>query len=132
MRRIFAVAFLFFLLAEWGSHGLAFAHSDSGEGRSAHSREDGHDDPCKTMIRCSDGRQYQGRIQVEQGAQLAGIGDRIGQQLLPTPAGSGLFWLGIGRLGVELVCLRGCGYHLRPLRATPLAGRPAKTAVVGR
>ena len=57
LRRLVAAAFLLFLLVEWGSHGLAFAHSASAaKDRAAYSEEDGHDDPCKTMIRCSDGR----------------------------------------------------------------------------
>ncbi|HEX6124456.1 MAG TPA: hypothetical protein VFZ23_03710 [Pyrinomonadaceae bacterium] len=55
-RRIFAAAFLVFLLAEWGSHGLAFAHSASTKGQMVFSEENGHEDPCKTMVNCPDGR----------------------------------------------------------------------------
>lgn len=56
-RRFLAAAFLVFLLAEWGSHGLAFSHTSSPEGTAIHATETEHDDPCKTMVRCSDGRQ---------------------------------------------------------------------------
>ncbi len=49
-----AVAFLVVLLAEWGGHSLAFAHADSGEGEAVHSRQDSHEDLCKTLVRCSD------------------------------------------------------------------------------
>ncbi|HKP68185.1 MAG TPA: hypothetical protein VJV05_02800, partial [Pyrinomonadaceae bacterium] len=55
LRRVFAVAFLLFLIIEWGSHNLAFAHTYSETGRAVQSQDSGHDDPCKTMIRCSDG-----------------------------------------------------------------------------
>ena len=55
LRRVFAVAFLAFLLVEWGSHNLAFAHASSDDGRAVQSQDGGHEDPCKTLIRCSDG-----------------------------------------------------------------------------
>ncbi len=54
-RRFIAAAFLVFLLAEWGSHSVAFAHAYEGEGDAVYSEESGHEDPCKTLIRCSDG-----------------------------------------------------------------------------
>lgn len=54
-RRFIAAAFLIFLLAEWGSHSVAFAHSISGEGHSIQCEENGHDDLCETLIRCGDG-----------------------------------------------------------------------------
>ena len=63
-RRILAVAFLAFLLAEWGGHGLAFAHSGSveGDGTFSQARETGHEDPCKTLIHCPDGGTQDQRV----------------------------------------------------------------------
>jgi len=59
IRRILAAAFLIFLLAEWGSHSLAFAHSDKGESHAVHAEEGHHEDLCKTLIQCSDGLREQ-------------------------------------------------------------------------
>ena len=56
VRRFCALAFLFFLLFEWGSHGVAFAHSMAGHSNSAQSEQEQHEDICKTLIRCSDNR----------------------------------------------------------------------------
>ena len=56
MHRVVAAAFLLFLLVEWGSHSLAFSHAAT-EGASLESSETQHEDPCKTLIRCSDGKQ---------------------------------------------------------------------------
>ena len=61
MRRLMAVAFLAFLLVEWGSHNLAFAHSSTDDGRVASSHESTHEDLCKTLIRCSDGTRQEQR-----------------------------------------------------------------------
>ena len=56
LRLVFAAFFALILLAEWGSHGVILSHhTDSNEGEVASSSEQGHDDPCKTMI-CSDGQ----------------------------------------------------------------------------
>lgn len=53
---MFAIAFLLFLMIEWGSHNLAFAHSSSDGGSgSMQSQQDRDEDPCKNMMRCSDG-----------------------------------------------------------------------------
>jgi hypothetical protein len=41
------------------------------------------------------------RVEVEHGAQLGGIGDRVSQRLLP-------------KKRLRLAGERGCGYHLRP------------------
>ena len=50
---ILAMAFLFVMLVEWGSHNLAFAHSGNPGGMvSANAREDEHDDPCKSLTCC--------------------------------------------------------------------------------
>ena len=57
LRRFIAAAFLLFLLVEWGSHGLAFSHAASDEGAAIESTESGHEDPCKTLVRCPDGKQ---------------------------------------------------------------------------
>ncbi len=56
IRCIFAVAFVIFLLVEWGSHSLAFAHASPPDGMAAVFTGGEHEDPCKTLIRCSDGR----------------------------------------------------------------------------
>ena len=55
LRRVVAVAFLVFLLVEWGSHNIAFAHTYSDNGQAVQSQDTQHEDPCRTMIRCSDG-----------------------------------------------------------------------------
>jgi hypothetical protein len=56
LRRIFAVLFLFFLLAEWGSHGAMNASHSSVETQSI-SADQGHDDdPCHSFVLCSDGK----------------------------------------------------------------------------
>ena len=50
---ILAVAFLFVMLVEWGSHNLAFAHSGYPAGMVlVNAREDAHDDPCKSLTCC--------------------------------------------------------------------------------
>jgi hypothetical protein len=72
-RRIVAAVFLLFLFVEWGSHGLAFSHSASSEGAAIHSSESGHDDPCKTLIRCSDGRQQDLQTPRYDGSQHTGF-----------------------------------------------------------
>ncbi len=56
LHRVFAAAFLLVLLVEWGSHSLAFAHAAPPEGVVAVSSEHEHEDPCKTMIHCSESR----------------------------------------------------------------------------
>jgi hypothetical protein len=50
---VLAVAFLFVMLVEWGSHNLAFAHSGYPAGMvSVNARESDHDDPCKSLTCC--------------------------------------------------------------------------------
>jgi hypothetical protein len=50
---VLALAFLFVMLVEWGSHNLAFAHSGYPAGMvSVNAREDDHDDPCKSLTCC--------------------------------------------------------------------------------
>lgn len=61
LARVFAAAFVFFLLVEWGSHSLAFAHSQS-EGMVAVSADGEHEDPCKTLVRCTDGRRQDQKV----------------------------------------------------------------------
>ena len=52
--RILAAFFLIVFLAEFGSHAVICAdHSSSGE-QAIYSHESGHDDPCKTLVLCSD------------------------------------------------------------------------------
>ena len=64
LRRVVAVAFLVFLIVEWGSHNLAFAHTYSEDGRAVQSLDSEHEDPCKTMIRCSDGPRQDQNLKV--------------------------------------------------------------------
>lgn len=54
LRWFMAAVFIVVLFAEWGSHGLAFAHSFSGEEAAVHSQHEAHEDLCETLIRCSD------------------------------------------------------------------------------
>jgi hypothetical protein len=56
---LMAVAFLFVLLVEWGSHSLAFAHSESSRGLVAIDIEVEHDDPCRSMTCCERRRSEQ-------------------------------------------------------------------------
>ena len=80
LRIIFAGAFLFVMLVEWGSHSLAFAHGARTEGMVAVSSEGGHDeDLCKTMVHSSDGRRQ---------SQLPGISHDLIQQNLFAGTGS--------------------------------------------
>ena len=55
--RLIAMVFLVLLLVEWGSHGLAFSHSYSleGQAQAIGFDEQGHEDPCKTMVHGTDG-----------------------------------------------------------------------------
>lgn len=56
-RRLLAALFMFVFLAEAGSHAAICAdHSLSGE-RSVSASENGSEDPCKTLILCSDSKQ---------------------------------------------------------------------------
>lgn len=50
LRLLFAAAFLFVMLVEWGSHSLAFVHAVPTEGFVVVSGEIPHQDPCKTMV----------------------------------------------------------------------------------
>ena len=59
LSRILALGFLVLLLAEWGSHAAIYANASSPEGTAAYSNENGHEDPCKTLVRCSDGQRQQ-------------------------------------------------------------------------
>lgn len=48
-----AVAFLFVMLVEWGSHSLAFVHAAPITGLVAVAGSDAeHDDPCRTIVCC--------------------------------------------------------------------------------
>lgn len=51
------MAFLVLLFVEWGSHGLAFSHAYAPDGQAlaAGADEQGHEDPCKTMVHGTDG-----------------------------------------------------------------------------
>jgi hypothetical protein len=63
LRRLFGAAFLIFLLAEWGSHGVIYANASSAEGPAIYSTDDGgHEDPCKTLICCNDSRRHEQQV----------------------------------------------------------------------
>jgi len=53
-RCILAAVFLILLIVEWGSHALAYASHPSNEGQAISASEEDHQDPCKTLILCSD------------------------------------------------------------------------------
>lgn len=54
---LIAALFLFFLLAEWGSHGvICAAYHGSDNAPSAASAPIDHEDPCDTLVVCSDSR----------------------------------------------------------------------------
>jgi len=56
LHAVVAVAFLFVLLVEWGSHSLAFVHHEAVSGMaSINVVPTEHGDPCKTMT-CCEGR----------------------------------------------------------------------------
>lgn len=56
-RRVLAAFFLLFMLAEWGSHGLMCPEVNTPERSSVTIDPNGHEDPCDTLILCSDGKQ---------------------------------------------------------------------------
>ncbi len=61
-RALLAAGFLFALLAEWGSHAVICSGetiTDAAEQQSMTATDPGHEDPCQTLILCSDGRQDQ-------------------------------------------------------------------------
>lgn len=55
-RRFIAAAFVVVLVFEWASHGMAYANASLAAGEAAYSTEADHEDPCKTLVRCHDGR----------------------------------------------------------------------------
>ena len=57
-RSLLAALFLIVFLAETGSHAVICAdHSSGDEQNAASSRDAGHEDPCQTLILCSDSKQ---------------------------------------------------------------------------
>lgn len=56
LRRLLAAVFLVFLLAEWGSHGVICSGSSSTDEQSLSASQDGDEDPCQTLVLCSDGK----------------------------------------------------------------------------
>ena len=55
--RILAAAFLLLLVVEFGSHGVILANSNSSKNvQSVQSSDSDHEDPCGTLIMCSDSR----------------------------------------------------------------------------
>jgi hypothetical protein len=61
-RRLFAAAFVFVLLAEWGSHSVSYTHAASTEGQAVYANEGSQEDPCKTLVRCTDGRRQDQKV----------------------------------------------------------------------
>ena len=60
---VLAMLFLAVMLVEWGSHGLAFAHSGLPTGMVAVSvPEPEHDDPCRSMTDCCQSRKHGGTV----------------------------------------------------------------------
>ena len=55
-RRLLAGFFLLFLLSEWGSHALICNGASSHDEQSVSASEYGHEDPCQTLVLCSDGK----------------------------------------------------------------------------
>jgi hypothetical protein len=55
-RCLLAAIFVLVLLAEWGSHGIIFSQREQVGETAMSTSERGHEDPCGTMIVCSDGR----------------------------------------------------------------------------
>lgn len=53
-RRLLAALFLFFFLAEMGSHVVISANDPSTDEQSISSYEGNHDDPCKSLVLCGD------------------------------------------------------------------------------
>ncbi len=53
-RRLLAALFLFFFLAEMGSHVVICANDPSMDEQSMSSYEGNHDDPCKSLVLCGD------------------------------------------------------------------------------
>lgn len=51
-----ATLFLVVFLAEAGSHGLICSGQTSAEGLSISATESGHDDPCQSLVLCSDSK----------------------------------------------------------------------------
>ena len=56
-RALWAAAFLFIVLAEWGSHAVICSDESHGGTLSMSAAESGHEDPCQTLVLCSDNRQ---------------------------------------------------------------------------
>lgn len=55
-RRLLAALFMLVFLAEAGSHGMICSSNSSADELSVSSSQDGHDDPCKSLILCSDSK----------------------------------------------------------------------------
>jgi len=58
-RAVLAVAFLFVLIAEWGSHSVMCSdglHS-AVDTKSISAHQNGNEDPCRSLILCSDNKQ---------------------------------------------------------------------------
>ena len=55
-RRLLTAFFLFVFLAEFGSHAVICEDRSASDGQSITSRDGGHEDPCQTLVLCSDGK----------------------------------------------------------------------------
>ena len=57
VRAFLAAAFLFVLFAEWGSHAVICSDDFQAGGQSMSAVQTGHEDPCQTLVLCSDNKQ---------------------------------------------------------------------------
>jgi hypothetical protein len=77
-RRVFAAAFLLFLVVEFGSHTMTHAFSPSAKNHPAVSANEGcHEDPCQSLILCSDTRRERQQLP-SPGHQTAQPADLVG------------------------------------------------------
>lgn len=78
-QRVIAMAFLLFLLVEWGSHAMTHAFSPAVLNHTSISADEGcHEDPCQSLILCGDSRRERQQMpnpghQIAQPNELAGL-----------------------------------------------------------
>jgi len=57
LRAVLAALFLIFLMAEWGSHAVICSNNyESADEQTVSATDYDHEDPCQTMVLCSDGK----------------------------------------------------------------------------
>jgi len=102
-RSLLAALFLIVFLAETGSHGLICSGPKSADGASVSSTDGGHDDPCKTLIVCSDSKRKDQQLPVfghdsmqhnamfDRGTDLDDRFDMLSEPRIPFAAAHALF-----------------------------------------